>query len=41
MWRNEIRNKRDFLVINHSNDVKDMYLDSEFKPIDTSKYIID
>ena len=41
MWRSEIKNKRDFLVINHSNEVKDMYLDKDFKPIDTSKYIIE
>jgi len=41
MWRNEVKGKRDFLVINHSNDVDKMYLDTEFKPIDTSKYIIE
>ncbi len=41
MWRSEIKGKRDFLVINHSNEVDKMYLDKDFKPIDTSKYIID
>ncbi len=41
MWRSEIRNKRDFLVINHSNEIDKLYLDKDFKPIDTSKYIIE
>ncbi len=39
LFRNNVVDKRDFLVINYSNPKKEMLLDKNFKPIDIEKYI--
>jgi len=33
MFRNTVKSKRDFIVVNYDNDGTDIYLDKEFKPI--------
>ncbi len=38
MFRDATREKNSFLVVNFSNKNNEMYLDSNFEPIDTSKY---
>ncbi len=38
MFRDATREKNSFLVVNFSNKGNEMYLDSNFEPIDTSKY---
>ena len=39
MFRDVTREKKNsFLVVNFSNKGNEMYLDSNFEPIDTSKY---
>lgn len=38
MFRDATKEKNSFLVVNFSNKGNEMYLDSSFEPIDTSKY---
>ena len=38
MFRDNVKEKRDFIVVNYSNKKDEMYLDKNFNPIDTSKY---
>ena len=38
MFRDATQEKNSFLVVNFSNKGNEMYLDSNFEPIDTSKY---
>jgi len=38
MFRSEVQEARDFLVINFSNDHKNLYLNDCFEPIDTLQY---
>ena len=38
MFREEVKEKRDFLYVCFSNEKKDMYLNSDFKVIDQDKY---
>ncbi len=39
LFREEVQNKRDFIVINYSNDKKNMILNKDFEPIDITKYM--
>jgi hypothetical protein len=39
MFRENVTETRDFLVINYSNPFKELYLNSCFEPIDTDKYL--
>jgi len=38
MFRDNVKEARDFLVINYSNPFKELYLDSSFEPIETEQY---
>jgi len=38
MFRDNVKDKRDFIVVNYSNKKDEMYLDKHFNPIDISKY---
>ena len=40
MWNNVVIEKRDFLVVNHSNPIEDMYLNKDFIPINVKQYEI-
>lgn len=40
MFRDNVKEKHDFLVINHTNKFKELYLDKDFNVIDTSKYTL-
>jgi len=40
MFRDNVKEARDFLVINYSNPFNELYLDSSFNVIDTSQYEI-
>lgn len=40
MFRDNVEEKHDFLVINHTNKFKDLYLDKDFNIIDTTKYTL-
>lgn len=37
-FRDNVQNKTDFMVINFTNDKKEMLMNSEFEPIDIDKY---
>ncbi len=39
LFREEVQNKRDFIVINYTNDKKNMILNKDFEPIDITKYM--
>ena len=39
MFRSEVQEARDFLVINFSNDHKNLYLNDCFEPINTEQYL--
>jgi len=39
MFRDNVKERHDFIVINYTNKFKEMYLDKDFNIIDTSKYI--
>ena len=38
MFRSVVIERTDFLIINYSNDSKDLYLDKEFQIVDGNKY---
>lgn len=38
MFRDNVSERHDFMVFNHTNKFKEMYLDKEFNIVDTSKY---
>ena len=40
MFRDNVSERHDFMVINHSNKFKELYLDTNFNVIDTSKYTL-
>jgi len=38
-FRDNVQSKRDFMVVNYTNEKKEMLLDKNFEPIDIEKYI--
>lgn len=39
LFREEVQSKRDFIVINYTNEKKNMILNKDFEPIDYTKYM--
>ncbi|MAN61069.1 MAG: hypothetical protein CMI60_03885 [Parvibaculum sp.] len=39
MFRDNVKDKRDFMVINYTNPKRTMYLNKDFEPIDINKYL--
>ena len=39
MFRENVKEARDFLVINYSNPFKELYLNTSFEPIETEQYL--